>query len=117
MEPDLFDMLDEVTKGSFTAMSIFNSMKHNRSWDTNITKYVPNVEMTPTERQTVSRRIKELKDVGLIRRVNKEMRILGSDGLLTFKDPRTTYIINPEMLIPNDYNEAEYLWNQCELSK
>lgn len=105
---DVFDLLDKVSKGAF---SVFNNLKYNRSEEDNVTQYVGD-EMNKTERESLSRRLKELKDVGLIRRVKKELKS-GGGKVYTFKDPRNTFIINPEMIRCQDHDEAEHLWNQC----
>lgn len=108
MQKDIFDLLDQVSKGAF---SVFNNLKFNRSEETNLTQY-EGEELNKTEKESLSRRLKELKDVGLIRRVKKQ--ISGRDGKnYTFKDPRNTFIINPEMIRCNNHDEAEYLWGQC----
>jgi hypothetical protein len=105
---DVFDLLDKVSKGSF---SVFNNLKFNRSEEDNITQYAGD-ELNKTEKESLSRRLKELKDVDLIRRVKKELKS-SSGKIYTFKDPRNTFIINPDMIRCNNHNEAEYLWNQC----
>lgn len=108
MQQDVFDLLDKVSKGSF---SVFNNLKFNRSEEDNITQYVGE-ELNKTDKESLSRRLKELKNVGLIRRVRKELN--NSKGkIYTFKDPRNTFIINPDMIRCNNHSEAEYLWNQC----
>ena len=68
--------------------------------------------MTKTDREVLSRRLSELKKVGLIRRVKKVIQTPGHVPY-TFNEPRSTYIINPEVLRPLDHDEAEYLWEQC----
>jgi predicted transcriptional regulator len=108
MQKDVFDLLDQVSKGSF---SVFNNLKFNRSEEDNLTQYVGE-EMNKTEKESLSRRLKELKDVGLIRRVKKELKSSGGK-IYTFKDPRNTFIINPDMIRCNNHNESEYLWGQC----
>jgi predicted transcriptional regulator len=105
---DVFDLLDKVSKGSF---SVFNNLKFNRSEDDNTTQYVGE-EMNKTEKESLSRRLKELKDVGLIRRVKKELHS-PTGKVYVFKDPRNTFIINPDMIRCNNHSEAEHLWEQC----
>ena len=105
---DVFDLLDQVSKGSF---SVFNNLKFNRAEEDNITQYVGE-DMNKTDKESLSRRLKELKEVGLIRRVKKELH--GKNGkVYTFKDPRNTFIINPDMIRCNNHSEAEHLWEQC----
>ena len=108
MTHDVFDLLDRVSKGAF---SVFNNLKYNRSETDNVTRYVNN-EMTKTDKESLSRRLKELKDVGLICRVKKTLE--SKDGKsYNFKEPRNTFIINPEMIRCMDHDAAEYLWKQC----
>lgn len=106
---DLLDCLEKVSKGAF---SVFNNLKFNRSEITNITHYLSDEEMTKTERESLSRKLRELKDAGLIRSVKKSIQGEG-DITYTFKDPRTTYIINPELLRCAKHDEAELIWDQC----
>jgi predicted transcriptional regulator len=108
MQKDIFDLLDQVSKGAF---SVFNNLKFNRSEEDNLTAYVGE-EMNKTDKESLSRRLKELKDVGLIRRVKKELHGKGAK-VYTFKDPRNTFIINPDMIRCHNHNEAEALWSQC----
>lgn len=108
MPKDVFDLLDQVSKGAF---SVFNNLKCNRSETTNITGYVGS-EMSKTDKEVLSRRLRELKDVGLICRVKKNL--IGKDGVnFTFKDTRSTFIINPDMIRCSNHDHAEFLWKQC----
>lgn len=114
MEQDVFDLLDQVSKGAF---SVFNNLKFNRDEGNNITKYESAGEMSKTNREVLSRKLKELKDIGLIRNMKKEIKCpddgYGGYRSYSFKDPRTVFIINPVMIRCKNHNEAMYLWNQC----
>jgi len=110
MDPDIFDLLDNVSKGAF---SVFNNLKYNRSEDNNITKYHSDKEMNKTEKEVLSRRIRELKDVGVICAMKKEISVPGSYQVFRFKDPRKVFIINPIMIRCNNHDEASYLWSMC----
>lgn len=110
MRPDVFDLLEEVSKGAF---AVFNNLKFNRSEDTNISRYTPTEEMSSTDKQTLSRKLSELKRVGLIRRVKKTIK-RDANSTYNFKDPRKVFIINPELLRCRDTDEADFLWEACE---
>ena len=110
MQQDIFDLLDSVSKGAFT---VFNNLKFNRSEDNNLTKYHQE-EMSKTDREVLSRRIKELKDIGLIRSLKKEIPATKSYQVYRFQDPRKIFIINPNMIRCTNHEEATYLWDQCE---
>lgn len=110
MQQDIFDLLDQVSKGAF---SVFNNLKFNRSEENNITQYTSTEEMTKTDKEVLSRRIRELKNVGLIRSLSKKMAIPGADPNCHSQDPRKTFIINPEMIRCIQHDVAVNLWNQC----
>jgi hypothetical protein len=112
MSEDVFDLLDKVSKRAF---SVFNNLKFNRKLDNNICTYIAIGEMAKTEKETLSRNLTELKNVGLIRSVTKKI-IQNKDDpnkVHYFEHYRRTYIINPELIRCRDHDEAEYLWNQC----
>ena len=109
MQQDIFDLLDSVSKGAFT---VFNNLKFNRSEDNNLTQYCQE-EMSKTDKEVLSRRIKELKDVGLIRSMKKEIPATQSNQVYRFLDPRKVFIINPNMIRCTNHEEATYLWDQC----
>lgn len=110
MKEDVFDLLDQVSKGAF---SVFNNLKYNRSETDNTTQFAEDAEMTRTQKETLSRKLKELRAVGLIRMVKGEIQ--DRDTLKVFTLPKGTFIINPDMIRCTDHDGAEYLWNQCEL--
>jgi hypothetical protein len=110
MQPDIFDLLDNVSKGAF---SVFNNLKYNRDEGNNITKYSADESMSKTDKEVLSRRVRELKDIGLIRAVKKEIPEPISDKVFRFNDPRKTFIINPIMIRCSNHEEAIYLWNHC----
>ena len=107
---DLLDLLEKVSKGAF---SVFNNLKFNRSENNNISKFTQEELMNKTEKESLSRRLKELKDVGLIRRVKKHIPYIDNHSF-TFNDPRNTYIINPDILRCTNHDEAEFLWEHCK---
>lgn len=110
MQQDIFDLLDQVSKGAF---SVFNNLKFNRSEDNNITKYSYE-EMSKTDKEVLSRRIKELKDVGLVRAMKKEIPATNVNQVYRFQDPRKVFIINPNMIRCTNHEEAVHIWDQCE---
>lgn len=110
MAPDVFDRLDQVSKAAFT---VFNNLKYNRAVQNNLTKYVPeDGSLSKTQKETLSRKLKELKDVDIIRQTKREM--IDPDGVRVIRFPKGTFIINPELIRCLDHNEAESLWKQCE---
>lgn len=109
MYSDVFDLLDKVSKGAF---SVFNNLKFNRSEDNNVTQYESGEEMSVYEKESLSRRLKELKDVRLICRVKKNVT-MDENKSFTFKDPRNTYVINPDLIKCKNHEEAAQLWGQC----
>jgi hypothetical protein len=111
MSADIFDLLDMCSKHAF---SVFNNLKFHRSEETNISRYVPKTDLNKTERESLTRRVRELKDAGLIRSVKKTLNSLDKDKQYTFKDPRRVWIINPNMLMCTDHEEADHLWDQCD---
>lgn len=110
MKADVFDLLDRVSKGAF---SVFNNLKYNRSEEINITKYDYPEEMSKTDREVLSRRLRELKNVDIIRSVKKEIPEVNSDRVYRFRDPRRVFILNPEIIKCTNHDEAEHIWNQC----
>lgn len=110
MSQDIFDLLDQVSKGAF---SVFNNLKYNRSEVNNVTKYACAGEMSKTEKEVLSRRLRELKNVGLICTMKKEIPLLGTDQVFKFKDPRKVFMINPIMIRCTNHDEAVYLWDHC----
>lgn len=110
MQEDIFDRLDHVSKGAF---SVFNNLKYNRSEETNITQYVPDEEMDKTQRETLSRKLAELRKVGLIRKLRKEVATSEDFKLYVFKDPRKVFIINPDMIKCTNHQAAVEIWHQC----
>lgn len=108
MEPDVFDRLDKVSKGAF---SVFKDLKSHRSVETNLTIYPGKDNMTRTQKETLSRRLKELKEQDLVRPVTKTLFEL--DQQRTFNVRRGTLIINPELIRCINHDEAECYWNQC----
>lgn len=110
MKQDIFDLLDQVSKGAF---SVFNNLKFNRAEDNNITRYDEAEEMSKTDKEVLSRRLRELKDAGLIRSLRKEIQVPGTEQTYRFQDPRKVFIINPEMLRCVNHHEAVFLWECC----
>lgn len=108
MVEDVFDRLERVSKGAF---SVFRELKYNRSLVDNVTRCDVS-DMTRTQKETHSRKLKELRDVDLVRSISG--RLPSRDGLRTIVYPKGTYVINPEMIRCSDHSEAEWLWAQCE---
>ena len=114
MEPDLLDRLVQVSKGAIVA---FNNLKFNRDEDDNVTKYVPEEVMSTNDRVNLSRWLRELKDVGLVRSLKKRIPALKKNQPFFFEDWRTTYILNPNIIRCDDEDLGEYLWDRCEVVK
>jgi hypothetical protein len=108
MEADIFDLLDRVSKGAF---SVFNDLKFNRSIENNMSRIVKDPDMTQTQKETQSRKLKELREVGLIRKVTGQLTT--PDQTRRFKVDTGTFIINPEMIRCMHQDEAEHYWSQC----
>jgi hypothetical protein len=112
MVEDVFDLLDKVSKPAF---SVFNNLKYNRSVENNTTRYSIEEEMTKTQKETHSRKLAELRSVGLIRMIKGPVIDLGQDRTYTMK--KGTFIINPEMIRCTNHDEAVSLWGQCAEEK
>jgi len=108
MPDDVFDRLAQVSKG---AVVLFRDLKYARSIETNMTTYRPDDGMTRTQKETLSRKFKELKGVGLIRSIRGAVQ--SKEMARQFRMPRGTYIINPDLIRCTNHDEAEYLWGQC----
>ncbi len=110
MQKDIFDLLDQVSKGAFT---VFNNLKFNRDEENNITRFSVEEGLSKTDREVLSRRLTELKKTSIIRSVKKEIPDIGTDRVFKFKDPRRTFLINPQLIRCTNHDEATYLWDQC----
>lgn len=113
-EKDVFDLLDQVSKGAF---SVFNKLKYLRSESNNLTQYDDSEAMSKTDKEVLSRRIRELKNVDLIRSMKKEIVVPGSERIYRFQDPRKSFMINPYLIRCTEHDEAVYLWQQCAVPK
>lgn len=111
MKEDVFDLLDQVSKGAF---SVFNNLKYNRDENTNITSFYTTEELSKTDKEVLSRRLSELKKAGLIRSMKKQIPKENGYEAYLFKDPRRVFIINPIMIRCSNHDEAMYLWEQCD---
>lgn len=109
-QKDIFDLLDQVSKGAFT---VFNNLKYHRNEHNNITQYTAEGEISKTDKEVLSRRLRELKDIGLIRAMKKEIAVPGKEQIYRFQDPRKSFIINPQFIRCTDHDEAMYIWEQC----
>ena len=104
---DIFDLLAKVSKG---AVGAFRELKYHRDEENNVTKYDTS-ELSKTHKESFSRQLKELRDVGLIRSVSGEMK--GLKPNVVYRYGRNTHIINPELLRCFYHDEAALLWEQC----
>ena len=104
MEPDVFDVLNQVSKGAF---SVFCELKYRRDLHSNIVAYPGNDSLTRTQKETLSRKLKELRSVDLIRLLPKKIRMEKQ----TLRFPRGTFMINPELLRCSNHDAAIVLWN------
>lgn len=106
MQPDIFDLLNRVSKGAF---SVFCSLKYHRDVEINTAHVELDDQLTRTQKETISRKLKELRSVDLIRPVVKKIQT--KDRTMRFK--RGTFIINPELIRCSNHDMAELIWNQC----
>jgi len=114
MISDAFDLLDHLEKVSHQAFKVFNNLKYNRSEVNNITQYESEETLSKTDKESLSRRVKELKDAGLIRSLKKEIKMEDPNIVWTFKDPRKVFIINPELIRCVEHEQAAHIWEECK---
>lgn len=105
---DVFDRLARVSKG---AVGFFNELKSRRDENTNFATYDTR-ELPKSQRETISRYVKELKDEGLVRRARKVM--VARDPGRPYVNRPGTFMINPELLKCWEYEDAALLWEVCK---
>ena len=92
---DLLDEAMNLTKaGQFALRTIKNAMTHH---DINGVVYLPMLTFTPTQTTVFKKGYKELHTKHLAKRVR-----------------RSYYMINPDALIPVNYDEAKAIWNTSD---
>ena len=105
---DIFDLLDQVSKGAF---SLFTALKRRRNVDNNLVKYSTK-DWSKTQKETFSRRLRELRKYKIVRIARARMDGLGPNQQYVCK--RQTYMINPDLLKCWDFDDADLLWSQCK---
>ena len=111
-EVDIFDLLLECSK---TAFKVFNDLKHGRNPSTNLVT-LPKLSTGTTEYVSRSKALRELIEIGLIRKVKKNA-LITQDGI-GLAVPTGTYLINPKYLIPrsnDDFDIVNNYWQQLEI--
>jgi hypothetical protein len=106
MQDSVVDKLEQVSKG---ALRLFRELKSNRCLENNLTRCNDAVVLTRTQKETLSRRLKELWSVDLIRKVKGSL--IKEDGS-EYKLRKGWFIINPDM-VNYSTSEAAHLWGQC----
>ena len=104
---DIFDLLDQVSKGAF---SLFTALKRCRNVNNNLVKYSTK-DWSKTQKETFSRRLRELRNYDIVRIARA--RMVGHDSQRPYVCKRQTYMINPDLLKCWDYEDADLLWIQC----
>lgn len=105
---DIFDLLGQVSKGAF---SVFIALKRHRNKNNNLV-YYPTKDRSKTQRETFSRRIRELRKHSIVRIARARMD--GQDPMQQYVCKRQTYMINPDLLKCWDFDDADELWSQCK---
>ena len=105
---DIFDLLDQVSKGAF---SLFTALKRCRNANNNLVKYSTK-DWSKTQKETFSRRLRELRKYNIVRIARARMDGLGPNQQYVCK--RQTYMINPDLLKCWDFEDADVLWRQCK---
>jgi hypothetical protein len=107
-QKDIFDLLVQVSKGAF---SLFNDLKRCRNVNNNLVKYSTK-DWSKTQKETFSRRLRELRKYKIVRIARARMDGLGPNQQYVCK--RQTYMINPDLLKCWDFDDADLLWSQCK---
>ena len=105
---DIFDLLDQVSKGAF---SLFTALKRCRNVNNNLVKYSTK-DWSKTQKETFSRRLRELRKYNIVKIARARMYGLGPNQQYVCK--RQTYMINPDLLKCWDFDDADLLWSQCK---
>ena len=96
---DIFDALNKVSKSAY---SVFNDIKNNRTWYTNIA-FVSMEDMTESQKVMLRSRLKELRDADIIRKARTTNE--------RYKVKRGSYMINPYLLkCYRHQEEVEAVW-------
>ena len=105
---DIFDLLDQVSKGAF---SLFTDLKRGRDKNNNLVHYSTK-DRSKTQRETFSRRLRELRKHNIVRIARA--RMVGHDSQRPYVCKRQTYMINPDLLKCWDFDDADQLWSHCK---
>lgn len=105
---DIFDSLDQVSKGAFR---LFNELKKRRDPDNNLTVFVT-TGFTKTHKESFSRHLKELRQQNIVKIAQRTM--LGVDPRRPYATRKQTYMLNPSLIKCWHYEDADILWLQCK---
>jgi hypothetical protein len=108
VDPDVFDKLTGVSKGAF---KLFVELKLHRDDKTNLVPY-PTAELDKTRKETFSRQLRELRQAGLVRVAQRNMKS-ATPGLV-YQTKKQTYMIDPDALKCWNFADATILWEQCK---
>jgi len=109
---DVFDRLNKVSK---KALAVFTNLKFHRIVRNNVCSYIPEWEMSKTDKEVMSRCICELRDVGLVRPVIRRMMRKPMDitMIAQYKKFKRLYVINPDYIRCTYPKESKYIWDRC----
>jgi hypothetical protein len=91
------DLITEVAMASKAGQFLLLAIKNNIIYDNNYSPVVKVIAETKHQKNMLSAGYKEMHEKGLVRRVK-----------------RGHYMINPNALIPLDYEEAKEIWDSIE---
>ena len=105
---DIFDLLAQVSKGAFR---LFTELKRHRDEKNNLV-YYPTKDRSKTQKETFSRRLRELRKYNIVRIARARMKVQNPVRLYICE--RQTYMINPDLLRCWEHEDADQLWIQCK---
>ena len=94
------DLLRELANSSKPAQFLLLAIKDGITWDNNYEPVVKVTGKTSTEVQYIKAGYKELLERNLVRRIK-----------------RSYYMINPNALIPREYDKAKKIWDEAGKNK
>jgi len=107
-EDDIFDLLDQISKG---AISLFRKFKSLRDENNNTLCYVLD-QMSQSKRVLFGRYLRELRNKDIVRITLREMVAHNPQRPYVFS--KSSYMINPNLIKCWDYEDSEALWGQCK---
>lgn len=99
LSTDIFGLLRKVTK---TAYDLFDDLKQERDPETNIA-YLPFVSKTTVLQRKRNRYLQELKELNIV----KKLKVTPLSPVVQ----KSTYMINPNLIMCFNQTEAIALWN------